>query len=147
MSDHLNLQSIYNTKCYVYTTLICTVILFIISLLQCLSALNPDDRDLKDFIRINLTLLILYIAIVLAGIDLLFKVCECINWLRKRKVRQEILKKMMPDQNLADDQDEIEDIQNYLHDEDARFDLNRVVILTDMVLSIIFFILFSVERT
>lgn len=58
----------------------------------------------------NLTLLILYLVIVLGAIDLLFKICECVNWLRKRSIRQQILKKMIPDQNQNEDQDEIEDI-------------------------------------
>lgn len=33
-----------------------------------------------------------------------------------------------------------------MHQEDVRFDLNRVVILTDMFLTALFFILFFVEK-
>ena len=95
--------------------------------------------------KLNILKLLLSIILVFAGIDILIKICESINWFRRRNLRQRIFKKIISESTLAEAEDEADFFHNYFHGEDIRFDLNKAVILTDILLTVVMFILFIVE--
>ena len=141
----LNLKGMYNSKCYLFTTLIFTVLLFAVSVIQTIASVQNDNLSMVKMANQNIMKLLLIVILVFAGIDVLIKMCECINWFRRRNLRQRIFKKIISEQTLAQAEDEADFYHNYFHGEDIRYDLNKTIIVTDILLTIVMFILLIIE--
>ena len=91
-----NLRGLYNTKCYLYTTLIFTCIFVALRLIshflikedleEVLSMSETREDDPRRWVR--LYFLFDFAVYVLVGLDLLMKVCEYIVWHNNRLKRQ-----------------------------------------------------------
>ena len=64
-----------------------SILLFAISVIQTVAKVQDDNPGVHKVSRLNIIKLILIVILVFMGIDTLIKICECINWFRRRNLR------------------------------------------------------------
>lgn len=143
----MNVKGLYSHPCYLFLVIVFTLVYLLVTVVNVSAATSDkDNSDVKQLAQMNIIQLLEKIVLILVGIDMLLKLCELAIWVKKRNVRMQMFKKVISVKTQTEAAEETEYLHNYYRGEDQRLDLSKNLIITDIILTVVLYILLGLEK-